>query len=405
MAQAPKTVKRAGASARTAPGVVTPTKASKAKAEPVNDEEAAAAQAAAAAEKEAAQAALNEKLLDLKGRIGDTIHTLKEQDSKSAIDARLAWVKVGEQLNEGRALFISEGKNEPNDKKFGDWLVANGFDLLGQRPTRAGAAWLANVFHQKPELYAEFPTESTDGEPLRRSPRTLQAWVRERIYEAFQDAYEMDGEGVAVASEADKDSRKSVAETSMPNVYSALEEQMADAEGAAEAAEKELKAAKGEGARKAASERYNGACNVCDRLEQRKRILDQHTTEELVSYFVGWKPKREAVAFKDCDPAEAAERLFGLLKTHEQFGEVYDALGDLVDALKAKVDADAAAKVDEEGSNLPTDPEGDPDFDAEEGDYIPEDDDDDDADLGDDIDQHFEADEGDDEGDDEEGDD
>ena len=355
------------------------TKARAAQAAPLNDDDAAASAAAfeaaeaAKAEKEAAEAAKSSALLDLKGRIADTLHSLKEGDKRSAEQARLDWVEIGRALNDGRALFTKQGEkgNQTDEKGFGKWLVEQGFNLLGQRPTRAGAAWLANVYDFKPGLYALFPTESVDGEPLRRSPRTLQAWVREQVYAAFQDAWEIDGDNIEIAADVDgnKEQKSLAAKSTMPNVYSALSEQAADAERSVEMADAKLKEAKTAAARTQAADGYMRACDHRDRLATRKAIMDQHNESEMLSFFIGWRPKVEPVSFKDSDVAAAADRLFSLLKQHPQAGEVYDALGDLIDKALAKVAEDEGEVSDDDTEGdvgavaAPiNDPEGDDDF-------------------------------------------
>ena len=404
MAQAPaKSVARKGATAAAGGAKSASTKTKKPQAAAGEEEDPEAA-AAAAAEAAAAEAQKNEKLVDLKGRLTDTIHSLKEGDKKSAEQARLDWVEIGRALNEGRALFTKTGEkgNQTDEKGFGKWLVENGFDMLGQRPTRAGAAWLANVYDFKPGLYALFPTESVDGEPLRRSPRTLQAWVREQVHAAFQDAWEMDSDGIELAADVEgtKEQKKDAAKGTMPNIYAALREQMDTATGAVEDAQAKLKAAKSPAERKTASDTFLAVSGNLDRLTTRKEILDQHNEDEMLSLFIGWRPKLAAVAFKDKEPADAAAQLFSLLKTHEKAGEVYDALGDLVDQLLAKLAADGGA-VDGDGAEdgaegedatTMNDPEGDADFDASEEDFeIGEEDD---ADFDADVDANFEDGEG-----------
>lgn len=339
--------------------------------------EKAAADAAHQAELEAAAAKQAAGLQDLKGRLTDELHELTSNDAQSAIDARIRWVNIGTMLNEGRNLFIKFGKNEPDDKAFGAWIEENGFTALGQRPTRAAAMWLANVYHTKEDLYALFPTESKDGEPLRRSPRTLQAWVTEQIFQVFQDAWEADSENIAVAADADKDSRAEVAKSAMPNVYAALAEQIDSATAARDAANEKLTKAKGAERDKAMRE-FADASDRLEALELRKAILDQHNDDERTTLFARWKPKQKSVSFKDADVEEAAARLFALLSTHDEFSAVYEALGEKVAELQAKVDADAG-DVEAEGGMTDTaedDAEGDEgdgfegddfDYDAEDG--------------------------------------
>lgn len=359
-------------------------------------------EAAAAAEAEAAEAQRQQELLDLKGRLSDTIHSLKEGDKKSAEQARLDWVGIGRMLNEGRALFTRTGEkgNQTDEKGFGKWLVENGFDLLGQRPTRAGAAWLANVHDMKPGLYALFPTESVDGEPLRRSPRTLQAWVREQIYSVFQTAWERDADNIEVVADmdGDKKAKKDAAKSVMGNVYEALRGFTESAKADAAAAQAKMTAAKTPNDRKAATDEFMAASARLDACVQRKEIMDQHNEDEMLSYFINWRPKVQAVPFKDTSADEAAAKLFALLSQHKQPGEVYDALGDLVDALLAKVAADAGEVDGAEGDDAaaPTnDPEGDADFEIGEDDFevgeVGEGDDDMDDEFDADADAVFEA--------------
>ena len=402
MATATTKTARKTATSAAAGGAKSASTKTKAAAAPAAEEEDPEAAAAAAAEREAAEAQKNEQLIDLKGRLTDTIHNLREGDKKSAEQARLDWVEIGRMLNEGRALFTKgsdKGGNQTDEKGFGKWLVENGFTLLGQRPTRAGAAWLANVYDMKPALYALFPTESVDGEPLRRSPRTLQAWVREQVYEAFQDAFEADRDGIEIAADIDgtKEQKKDAAKATMPNVYAALREQMDAADAQVTAKEKALKEAKTPAQRKSASDDYVAVCGHRDRLATRKEIMDQHNEGEMLSLFIGWRPKVQSVAYKDLAPEEAAARLFALLKQHGNPGAVYDSLGDMVDALLAKTAADEGAvegdDAADEGATM-NDPEGDADFEveddsADEGEFEVEEDDNDDE-FESDVDEAFE---------------
>ena len=298
---------------------------------------------AARAEAEAREAERKERLNDLKGRMSDELAKLTESDKDSAVEARLHWVNIGNLLNEGRALFTNEGSNNVNDKAFGMWIEANGLRAIGQRPTRAAAAWLADVYNFKPELYAMFPTESENGEPLRRSPRTLKAWVQDQVHEVFQEAWEADADGVAVASEADKDSRADVAKDSMRNVREVLAETLESAEHQRDEAHKALSKAKDPAARQKAMAEYESHARRYDDIERRVAIMDQHDEGELLDMFVKWKPRQKARGFKECSVQEAADRLFALLKTHDEFSAVYDALGVKVDELQQKVDADAGA--------------------------------------------------------------
>ena len=322
------------------------------------DAEAEAAQAQAAAEAEARAAEVAEKVADVTGRMRDTLHDLTAADAASAVEARLQWVKVGRILAEARAVFTPEGSNNPSDKLFGQWIAENDFTALGHRTMRSAALWIAQVYDLKPDLYALFPTESTDGEPLRRSPRTLQAWVREKVYAAFQDAYEAAADKIGLPSEAEKDQREAVAKASMPNIYEAVMEQLEVAAENRDKAQEKLTKAKAAD-RAAAAADFTSAAAVYDELILRKSVLDQHSQDELMNYFIGWKPKKVAVAFKDCSVEDAAARMFALLKTHDEFSEVYGALGVLVAELAAKLDADAGA-VDADAE-----PDVDADFDVD----------------------------------------
>lgn len=380
MATKQRNVSRKGATV-TAGAKAASAKTTKAQAAPAEEED-EEAKAAAKAEADAAEAARQESLQDLKGRLSDTLTDLTQADAASAIEVREKWVAVGDLVKEGRALFMSEGSNNVNTKAFGKWLVEQGFTAIGARPSRAAVIWLSDVYHTKPDLYNLFPTESYDGEPLRRSPRTLQSWVRDNVCAAFQDAWEADADNIAIASEAEKDKREDVAKKAMPNVYSALNEALEIAQENADKAEKKMKSAKNAADRKAAMSDYEAKASVLDGIQLRKSIMDQHTDEERLAFFVGWKPKVPTVSFKDAETDEAAARLFALLKTHEEFVAVYEALGGMVDELVAKVDADA----------------GEPD----EGDEEPEEDVADDADIAEDdgadvggVDADFDEDDGD----------
>lgn len=318
-----------------------------------------AEQSAAATEAAARQAELKEKADNLRGKLQDQLDVLAQSDTNSAIEARLLWVNIGGLLREGRELFMVPGKNTYDFKAFGKWIEENNFTALGQRALRSAALWLADVHDMKPDLYALFPTESVSGEPLRRSPRTLQAWVRDNIYDAFQDAHEADA-GMPVASKAEKDSQPGVAKQAMTNVYAALAEQMASAAHVLEKAQADLSKAKKEADRRKAFPAFNDAAARVADLERRKAIMEQHTTEELADFFVGWKPRAKSVAFKDVSPDEAADRLFALLKTHPEMAAVYDGLGDRMQELLDQLNADKGA-VDESGLS-------DPDADADPSD-------------------------------------
>ena len=275
-------------------------KKAEAKAETTEEED-----AAAAAEAEAAAEARKESLLDLKGRLDDTIHDLKANDKASAEAARLSWVKVGNLLIEGQQMFLKG--NEVNDQEFGRWIVAEKLDTIGQRPTRAAAVWLSKVYNEKPDLYALFPTESQNGEPLRRSPRTLKDWVRDRMNEVFQLAYDKAEDDLAVPSDAGKDkaARKPVAEAGIGNVYDVLTAEIDASEANVEKLAEAMKTAKKD-ARGKAMDAYSEARDRHDRLEQAKAIMDCHTTEERVDAFMSWRPKVQSVPFKECDVQEAA---------------------------------------------------------------------------------------------------
>ena len=312
------------------------------------DAEDAAAKAAAKAEEEARAAQMTAALNDLAGRMGDTLRDLKDSDAASAIDARLQWVKIGQLLREGQNLHISAKSNQVDDRAFGRWIVDNGFLALGARPARSSAMWLADVHDRKfDSLYALFPTESVDGTPLRRSPRTLQAWVRDEMYTAFQDAYEANSDlEIASTAEGDKDAKLNIAISNMPNVYDDLTERLASAKKAVDSARDTLDKAKDKNKRTEATVAYNAAADKLDAIQLRKSIFDAHDDGERANMFASWKPKHAAVAFKDCSVDDAADRLFSLLKTHKDFSAVYAALGALVEDHAAKVAANIAAAVD-----------------------------------------------------------
>merc|ERR1711974_398269 len=96
-----------------APKATKATEAESAVTEAENEE----AQAAAKAEEEARNSALG----DLRGRLVDTLEDLKASDKRSAEEARMAWVKVGQMLREGRNMFMKG--NNPNDVAFGRWIA------------------------------------------------------------------------------------------------------------------------------------------------------------------------------------------------------------------------------------------------------------------------------------------
>lgn len=351
------------------------------------DEEAAAAEKAQAdaAEKEAKDAAL----LDLRGRMTDTLTALTEADTESAIEARAKWVEIGDLLREGRNLFTKPGKNEPNDVAFGRWIEREGFKALGARPTRAAAIWLSETFHLNRSLYDLFPTESKNGEPLRRSPRTLKDWVRDQAYHAFQVAWEEDSDGVQVASEMDdKAARADIAKESMPNVFDVMDTIIGKAEDDVATKQKALNAAKKAEDQQKAFDAYRAACDHRDEATNVKDVVSAIAQEDLLSLFVGWKPKVAAVAFKDTDIDDAAQRIFVMLKGHAEFGAVYDRLGELVSAHQSKLAADAKA----------VDPEEDDEFaeekarDAAEFDDVPGEFDDVDGDDADALDDDADAD-------------
>ena len=341
---------------------------------------AADAAAADAAAQEARDAANSEKVADLTGRLSDKLHDLAESDKQSAIEARLAWVDIGGLLEEGRNLHISAKSNQVDDKAFGKWIESNGFTAIGQRPTRAAALWLYNVYTQRRGLYDLFPTESINGEPLRRSPRTLRSWVQEQLNTVFQDAYEAD-DSIEVAAYAEKDSRVAIGQQSMPNVYEALTAQLDNAAGLVDAARAKVEKAK-PAERKAAADELLKVHEVYDAVLLRKQIFDEHTDEDRLNAFMAWRPKKHHVPFKECDVAEAAARLFTLLKTHEQFAEVYAELGALVEAQSAKVAADLG-DVDSDAGDVDVQPDADADADIDadiDVDFdVDGDDDDDDA--------------------------
>lgn len=306
------------------------------------------AEAAAAAEAEAKSAALS----DLRGRLVDTLDTLASADKSSALQAREMWVSVGDLLREGRALFIKPNSNEPNDIAFGRWIEEQGFTGIGARPTRAAAIWLSEVYHTKRDLFDLFPQESKNGEPLRRSPRTLRDWVREQMNSVFQMAWEASHDAVEIAAEvSDKGEKEKTARASVKNVYDVLLEIVDSAEATVEKAGKDAAKAKSKEDRLAAQAAQNAAHDRLDELTTLKDILDVHSDSERMDYFMAWKPRIQAVPFKDTDVDTAAERVFALLRTHTQFGAVYDALGALVEAEQAKVrDAEAAKETEGEGA-------------------------------------------------------
>ena len=286
----------------------------------------------AAAEAEAARIAAEQEAErnELRKALSDATEDLANADKASAIDARLKWVRIGQLLINGQHAFIVPGGNTLNDKAYGKWLADQGFSMLGSRPTRAGAIWLAKVYNDKPELYDMFPTVPKGDEPLRRSPRTLQAWVRDQVCDVFQMAYEADADGVQEPA-GTKEAKYNAAIASMPNVYGVLNEAIDAATSLV--AVKAL----------AAAEEAQQA------LLDKQAILNLHTDEERLDLFARWTPKKPATAFKDASPDVAAEKLFSLLKTHEQFSEVYAALGLLVDELVRKVAANEG-EADAEGA-------------------------------------------------------
>lgn len=349
------------------------------------EEEAAAAAATAAA---AAAAEREQKTQNLASRMGDTLRAMQDADKSNALEIRLGWVAIGDLLVEGRSLFMKEGSNNPDDTAFGRWIAENGFTALGNRNSRASAIWISEVYNKNRGLYDLFPTESTNGEPLRRSPRTLQTWVRDQIVQVFQDAWESDSDNIGIAADAeDKESKASVAKAAMPNVYAALTDQLELAAEARDKAREAVEKAKSSAERKKASDEFLSLSEVYDAILLRKEVFDHHSDDERLTYFASWRPKRPAVSFKDCDTATAAARLFALLSTHPQFGDVYSALGDLVQELADKVAADAGdVDADPDADDADPDADFDVEDDAEEIDDVSEEDfgDDDAEDFGDD---------------------
>jgi len=327
--------------------------------------------AAKAAEEKAAEelAKAQEAERDtLRKALGDAVEDLESADKASAIDARLKWVRIGQLLIDGQHAFLTPGGNTYNEKAYGKWLADQGFTALGARPTRAGAIWLAKVYNEKPSLYDMFPTVSKDGEPLRRSPRTLQAWVREQVYTVFQMAYEADADGVQEPS-GTKEAKYDTAIASMPNVYGVLDESIEAATRLVAVKAEGLAKAKGE-ARMAAVKELASAEEAQQDLLDKRDILNQHTDAERLDLFARWTPKKPAVAFKDADPETAAEKLFALLKTHDEFSAVYAALGVLVADLEKKIEADegAADAEGEDGDGFTEDGESDEGFTDDAGD-------------------------------------
>jgi uncharacterized protein YycO len=354
----------------------TETKARAAKAETAEQafeaEQKAAEKAAAEAEAARIAAAQEEARLNLKKALSDATEDLAASDKASAIDTRLKWVRIGQLLIDGQAAFLTVGKdgagNTLNDKAYGKWLADQGFSMLGSRPTRAGAIWLARVYNEKPDLYDMFPTVPKGDEPLRRSPRTLQAWVREQVADVFQMAYEADADGVQEPA-GSKEAKYNAAIASMPNVYGVLNEAIDAATGLVQVKADAMAKAKGD-ARLEAVKALAAAEEAQQALLDKQAILNLHTDAERLDLFTRWTPKKPAVAFKDASPEVAAEKLFGLLKTHEEFSAVYEALGRMVAELEKKIEANDG-EADAEGDDaegFTDDGEGEGDFEATEGD-------------------------------------
>lgn len=327
---------------------------------------------AARAEAEAKDAALS----GLRGRLVDTLDDLASADKANALEARLKWVAIGDLLKEGRAMFTKPNSNEPNDVAFGRWIESQGLSALGQRPTRAAAMWLSDVYHTKEDLYNLFPQESKNGEPLRRSPRTLRDWVRDQMHTAFQIAWEADSDNIEIAAElSDKGEREKAAKGAMKNVYEALLEVVDSAEANVSTAREAMNKAKGAEERAKTQAAYNGACATLDEYTLLKDILDVHSADERTEYFIAWKPKMQSVSFKDADVDSAAERVFALLRTHPEFSAVYESLGALVEAEAAKVQEAEAAKeaaaakegAEAAGDDFDAGEEGADEFDPEAG--------------------------------------
>tara|TARA_R110000765_G_scaffold246297_1_gene348386 strand:+ start:35 stop:1165 length:1131 start_codon:yes stop_codon:yes gene_type:complete len=327
-------------------------------------EEQAIADATALAAKEARE----EQLAEFGGKLSDQIETLQAADQSSALEAREMWVGVGDLLLEGEALFISEGSNGVNDKAYGQWLKSEGLTALGARPTRSAAKWLAETHRNNPELWALFPTESKNGQALRRSPQTLYSWVRENAYNAFNAAIDRlddsgadDGEIFPAKELKDKAAKQEAAKKSMPNIFEVAKLRVGETAAHAEAELKAMhavldpKAKSKPSVQAKAQAAAEGASDMADAAELELSILSTLPSEKLSDLFIGWTPKVAALAFSDRAVRDAAQFVFdGFIKKHPKPVELIDAIADLVEAMLNKVDADGG-DVEEEEDVVSTD--------------------------------------------------
>lgn len=311
-----------------------------------------------AAEAAKAEELRQEHLTDFGGELKDSLDTLTNLDSSSAIEARLQWVKIGNLLNEGEALFMSAESNKLSDKLYGQWLKAEGHTQLGSRATRAAAKWLATVHDTNPDMYALFPTVSENGVPLRRSPQTLQSWIREQAYASFNAAFQSAGEdeaGIdAVSHMEDKNDKQKAAKAGMPNVLDVLDSTVAKAEGVYSAALEVCQAnADPKNKIKASVQKTDTAIlavasSELDKLHLSRDILKAMDADARVSLFMGWKPTIPAIPFAELTVAEAARKVFEtLVSKYHKPQALVDALGVLVAEAAAKVAADDAAAAGE----------------------------------------------------------
>lgn len=308
------------------------------------------------------------KLLDLRSRLKDTFDNITTMDKESAIAARLEWVKVGDILKDGEGLFLKTDKegnptNETNQVKYGQWLKDQGMTALGQRPTRAAAKWLSDVYHTNPDLWALFPTESDGATALRRSPRTLKQWVYDNLTAAFNMTYadgEVDDEGNSmlqpVADYDDKDKKLVEASNSTPRVLEHMQAAATMAETALQDAQKAYTDAKKPADRSAAAKVVEEKADACDKVRLILDTLEAVNMSEVTSHFMNWKPKKQTVAFPDMEVKEAASYLMAtFISKHDKSVDIVDELAAMVADMMANLAADAGDVVDDDAGDVADD--------------------------------------------------
>lgn len=282
------------------------TKATENKNADTTDAEAEAAEIAAqkaAREREA-------KLEKLHDGLQASVAELKEVEGRTALEVRAAWISIGELLNEGKALFITD-KGTLQAAKFSEWITEGDFDkAIKDRNQRTHAMWLASVYNDNPDLYALIPSEGTD---VKRSPTTIQRWVKEQLKSLFQQAHEdgVDVNGFKLADDAE------VQQDAMTSLFTWAKTTVKQMQGDAKNA-----------------------------FETSLKIAQAHSPEDLASEMVRFKPTVAPTKFKDREIDDAAAYLTDLLMTHEQPMAVYTAMKNTLEEAIRKA-TEEAEKVEE----------------------------------------------------------